>query len=160
MIEGGGVPSTVLYTHQHTGKTDSKLHTVWIRMIFACVHFQNVSIFRVWVQGTSVHTIRIVPQTHSFTCKAICLLVPPSGSSMQVFSPWLLGRVNARLGAIDLYHGAAILSFSILPNRGWKNKIVWFLFAKWLLACIICYSPQGTCKMEAAWGLFLNGSAK
>ena len=25
----------------------------------------------------------------------------------------------------------------MLPNRGWKNKIVWFLFAKWLLASII-----------------------
>ena len=26
---------------------------------------------------------------------------------------------------------------SMLPNRGWKNNIVWFLFAKWLLAFII-----------------------
>ena len=25
----------------------------------------------------------------------------------------------------------------MLPNRGWKNEIGWFLFAKWLVAFII-----------------------
>ena len=60
-------------------------------------------------------------------------------------------RNHILLKGIDLYHGAAIPSFSNIDinvtNRGWKNKIVWFLFSKWLLASIIV--------MEAAWSSLL-----
>ena len=38
---------------------------------------------------------------------------------------------------IYLYHGAAILNFAHWYQWGWKNKIVWFLIARWLWACIV-----------------------
>ena len=49
------------------------------------------------------------------------------------------GASKAKKLMIDLYHGACShLEFlplkSMFPNGGWKNKIVWFLFAKWVLA--------------------------
>ena len=48
---------------------------------------------------------------------------------------------------------------SMLPNRGWKNKIVWFLFAKWLLAFIIViryeeHDQDGGSMIKVYWAQF------
>ena len=33
---------------------------------------------------------------------------------------------------------------SVLPNRDWKSKMVWFLFRKMIISIHLCYSIQGT----------------
>ena len=56
-------------------------------------------------------------------------------------NPSIVPRRNSNRDATDLYHGAAILNFShyyqCYQTEAGRTKIVWFLFAKWLLTVIV-----------------------
>ena len=78
-------------------------------------------------------------------------------NNLFLFVQWMLLITIVRYREHDQYGGSMIkvyrtlsqcsnLEFlsliSMIPNRGWKNKIVWFLIARWLLACIIVFQYE------------------